>query len=139
MALDHTSEPIINPPDVHEDDPDVSNIKHKIRATRIQIVNPGGESNNQTIIFTTERRPIVIDEAQLPSIETIKWLGPEGGIPGQQVRRYMADVETVTETITLNDPVTGQTVTISVGGIAIAIEAMFREWYLDDQQAANQS
>ena len=38
-----------------------------------------------------------------------------------------------TEVIELTDPVTGQTVQISVAGIAVAIQNRFITWFLEDQ------
>ena len=41
----------------------------------------------------------------------------------------------VTEVITIDDPVTGQSVTISIAGVAEVIGAFYCKWYKDDRDA----
>lgn len=90
-----------------------------IRANRVVIHNP--PKGKQTVSFRNER---VIYEDNKP-VATTK-------LPS--TNRHIEDV--VTETTTIVDPVTGETITVSVAGMSRLVEEFFMKWYIDDNPDA---
>lgn len=93
----------------------------KTRASEIVIQNPETGRGDKVVTFATEHVTFLDGERQT-------------AISGAPVVRRVADV--AAETVTVVDPGTGQTVTISVAGIAAAIEQAYVDWYQEDVAAA---
>lgn len=89
----------------------------KTRAPRIHIENPSGPE--KSISFASES-VVMIDGVPVATLDA------------PPVKRAFPAV--AAETFTITDPVTGQAVTISVAGIATAIEEAYVRWYNQDRQ-----
>jgi hypothetical protein len=101
-------------------DPVVVTKRVKTRACQIYISNP--YAADKRLDFTSEAR-ILLDDAN-------------GGVEPQSppaVTRMVSQV--AAKTVTITDPVTGQAVTVSVAGIATAIEQCYVDWFNDDRAA----
>lgn len=101
-------------------DPVVVTKRVKTRACQIYIDN--AFAADKRIDFTSEAR-ILLNDAN-------------GGVEPQSppsVTRMMS--QAATKTVTITDPVTSQSVTLSVAGIATAIEQCYVDWFNDDRAA----
>jgi hypothetical protein len=90
----------------------------KKRAKKIVITNPSSEmasDNKKEIIFDVEEVPY---DNNMPKFDETKSLPP--------LKVGFSDV--ITETFTIFDPITRKNVTISIAGIASAIEEAYFTW-----------
>jgi len=78
-----------------------------------------------------------IDDVQwiVATIQNVKIESSDGSLVSEHFRdgkifRKVADV--ALETVTITDPVTGVTMTLSVAGMGTAIKAMMIKWILED-------
>lgn len=91
----------------------------KTRAKRIIIDNP--IDGDQSVYFEVEEH-VLLDDV------------PTAGYRGApDLSRVIASV--ATKTVTVTDPVTGEDVTVSVAGVATAIQALFVDWFNEDKAA----
>ena len=102
-------------PDIITDPVSVSK-RIKTRARQIYIDNPLGA--DKRLDFASEGA-VLLDDA---------FAGSESR---PSVTRMLSTV--ATKTVTITDPVTAQSVTISVAGIATAIETCYVDWYTEDR------
>ncbi len=106
-------------------------VSRKIRAKGIHIENyaqnPDGSTpsdlagSQRMIMFEVEERDLLNDGFYAPT-------------PPRQVKSVIRVLTTgiLIATKTIQDPVTGQTVTISAAGVAKAMEDFFSSWWLED-------
>lgn len=104
----------------------------KTRSPFIGITNPESPSNDpflgKSIDFNCSH-VLRLDGKTVSAVNT-----DEAGNP--LLSNVKRDVKTVFAQVqTFIDPVTGHTVTLSVAGLALAIETLFSQWYAEDVAA----
>lgn len=101
----------------------------KTRAPYIGITNPESPSSDPFLGKTIDFNCAHVLRLDGKTVSTVN-SDDEGKPLRSNIKRNVADVYTQTQTIT--DPVTGQSVTLSVAGLALVIETLFAQWYGED-------
>jgi hypothetical protein len=110
--------------DIYENPAQVNTVE-KVRSFRTEIETP--YAGDRTISFHSER--LVMDASKGEAAEAVIARKPQAPV----VRPFSG---VMLELITFTDPVTQKSVTISVAGLATAINDRYVTWYEQDKAAA---